>query len=455
MGAPTITTPWNNLPDKHIVVVGLGKTGLSVASYLIAQGVNVTCWDTRDASDIASSERVPASAARRLGEQTDAFWVAVDGVVISPGIDPWGDALEPVRRHHIPLIGDIELFAYAISQRQVPPKLVGITGSNGKTTCTLLLTHLLNHAGIKAQCAGNVGKPALDCIDLDVDVLVLELSSFQLEMTSNLPLEIACFLNLSDDHLDRHGTIAHYGKLKQRIYNHALKAVYWREQSETIPVKKMNKTSTFGLNQVLSDDDWTVSDGFVCQGNAEVIAVNDIPMAGLHNAMNVMACCAMARLLDVPVTSLRHGVMQFVPPQHRCVTISNYKSVQWIDDSKATNPGATIAALKGLGPLTQGRLFLIAGGDGKGADFSDLAPVFALFVYKLIAMGKDGHKLKELHANAAAANSMEEAVDMINLECQKGDVVLLSPACASWDMFDNYEHRAAVFKSAVERVSAA
>jgi len=454
MSTEATISPWTALADKHIVVVGLGKTGLSVTTYLTEQNARVTCWDTRSAVHNEALLTVPDTAEMILGPQDDAFWNCVDGVVLSPGVAPDSAALTSVHKHHIPVIGDIELFAYAISQMAKPPKLVGITGSNGKTTCTLLLTHLLNSAGIKAECAGNVGTPALDCLKLELDVLVLELSSFQLELTHSLHLDVACFLNLSDDHLDRHGTMDNYAAIKQRIYTHAERAVFWREQAVTAPTVSIGQCQSFGLSRPNRDHDWSIIDSALCQGDKPILALSDIPMAGLHNVMNVMACCAMASMLGTELDKLKPGICSFAPPPHRCVTISNFNDAQWVDDSKATNAGATIAALEGLGSLIKGRLFLIAGGDSKGADLSVLEQAFTRYVYKLFAIGKDARAIADLHTNSQLADTLEAAVSQISKECGPNDIVLLSPACASWDMFDNYQHRAQVFAQAVERLNA-
>lgn len=442
---------WQQLNNKHIVVVGLGKTGASVVRYLTQQGAKVSVWDTRAQVNISAIADDFIDVEMLVGEQALEFWQNIDGVVLSPGVSPSSAALASVFQAGCAVIGDIELYAHAVKQLQSPPRVVAITGSNGKSTCTLLTAHILNQIGISAVAAGNLGTPALDTLGGKHAVTVLELSSFQLETTASLNLDVACFLNLSDDHLDRHGTIQAYGESKQRIYNSAKTAVFWRGQRETAPVAPVANQISFGLDEQVQS--WSFANGAITfQGNP-VVEQSSIPMAGLHNIENTMACCAIAVALGAQLQQLDDAIATFQPPPHRCVTISQSLGVSWIDDSKATNPGATLAALNGIGPQIKGRLFLIAGGDAKGADLSVLKSAFSQYVHKLIAIGKDAQALLNIHANSHLAASLEAAVSMLIAEVKANDVVLLSPACASLDMFDNYAHRAQVFTQAVAEVS--
>ncbi|MCU7555528.1 UDP-N-acetylmuramoyl-L-alanine--D-glutamate ligase [Alteromonas sp. ASW11-19] len=428
---------------QHVVVAGLGMTGQACVRFLTGQPVTVTAWDTRSHLNVPDTITVPVI----LGEPAEDFWQNVDCLILSPGINPQLPAVEAAQAHGVEVMGDVELFARL---NTVPA--FGITGSNGKTTVTLLLTHILQAAGKRAIAAGNVGTPVLDTLDQSLDAVVLELSSFQLETTSSLTLQAATILNISDDHLDRHGTLQRYLDAKQRIFAHCDTAVVWRGQAETRPTTAVNNMLLYGLDDVASGLGYR--QGWITLDNEPVVDMQQVALVGRHNVLNIQAALAMAMTAGVPPHVAAEAVYEFSSAPHRCVEIASHNDVRWIDDSKATNVGATLAAIEGIGPGCSGNLILIAGGDAKGADLSALAAVISENVHFVIALGRDGERIAALSPCSAYVQSLQEAVALAYEKATPGDVVLLSPACASLDMFDNYIHRASVFADAVKGVTA-
>ncbi|KXJ59140.1 MAG: UDP-N-acetylmuramoylalanine--D-glutamate ligase [Alteromonas sp. Nap_26] len=447
-----------NVREHSYVVGGLGVTGQACVRYLLRHQALVKAFDTR------STFALPSDLSSAMGNSftsaplTPDYFDGVDTLVLSPGLSLDIEQVQLAKQCGVEVIGDVELFARI--NGALPPeqakKAVGITGSNGKTTVTLLVTHLLNACGVKAIEAGNVGRPVLEAIDSDADVVVMELSSFQLETTSSLLLEAATVLNISDDHLDRHGTLHHYIDAKHRIFKHAKSAIVWRDGEYVTPSVEHESaranTVEYGLGQFQQGFSVQNAQGsdWVAFNNTLLIKVNDIPLAGTHNVLNVMAALGICMQVGVKPTDAISHLATFKSAPHRCVEIANYGGVRFIDDSKATNIGATIAALEGLAPHTKGKLILIAGGDAKGADMNSLAPYLSQHVACVFAIGKDASLFKACFPNTTLVTSMAEAVKGASSFAGNGDVVLLSPACASIDMFNNYMHRGEVFKQAVE-----
>ncbi|MBD3586112.1 UDP-N-acetylmuramoyl-L-alanine--D-glutamate ligase [Salinimonas sp. HHU 13199] len=433
----------STVENKNIVVAGFGKSGQASAQFLNDKGLNFSVWDTRQ--DIAIPDWV--NGPFYAGELPDNFWQNIDIAIVSPGLALSHPELQRAVAHDVELIGEIELFA-----RYNNASVIGITGSNGKTTVTLLVTHILKAAGMDAVAAGNVGTPALSTLNDAPDWVVLELSSFQLETTHSLQLEAATILNISDDHLDRHKTLTAYSDAKQRIYNHASHALCWREQQVTYPLPLAVEVTEFGASR--SDDDFGLNDNWITWQGEKLLDVTRVKLTGTHNILNIQAAVGLAMLAGVPAAAAAEAVYSFEPVPHRCVQVASYNDVSWIDDSKATNVGATLAAITGIGAQCAGKLILIAGGDAKGADLSIMRDALHAHVDILITLGKDGPAIAALYPEAIQVETMHRAVEKAyDLACA-GDTVLLSPACASLDMFDNYEHRAAVFKHAISEVHA-
>lgn len=440
-----------NVRAHSYVVGGLGLTGQACVRFLKQQGAKVKAFDTRDTFNVSA----PLNICVTTGSLPRDFFAGVDTLVLSPGLSLDIEQVIHAKACGVEVIGDVELFA-----RLNSTPTIGITGSNGKTTVTLLTTHMLRACGYEVCEAGNVGRPVLETLPESVsqretqplDVIVLELSSFQLETTSSLKLNAASILNISDDHLDRHGDMQHYTAAKQRIFSHCDTAVVWRGDYQVKPISACENTITYGLDA--SDTGFGLREGNITFDGEALLNSADIRLAGMHNILNVMASLALCQAFGAPLNKAALAVTSFTSAPHRCVEIANINGVKWIDDSKATNVGATIAAIEGLAPITKGKIILIAGGDSKGADLSALKPALVESVGEVIALGKDAEKFSAIFGNTTLVSSMEMAVSAANLRAVSGDIVLLSPACASIDMFKNYMHRAQVFTDAVAHITA-
>ena len=488
-----------NVREHSYVVGGLGVTGQACVRFLLQKQATVKAFDTRanftlvtdPDSDIDTDMQAFMAEKVTCTALSEDYFDGVDTLVLSPGLALNIEQVALAQKCGVEVIGDVELFARlnASTSDATPAKrVVGITGSNGKTTVTLLVNHLLKSCGVKSIEAGNVGRPVLEALQSDADVVVMELSSFQLETTSSLVLEAATVLNISDDHLDRHGTLEAYIDAKHRIFDNAKSAIVWRDGEFVAPDEQIiadakgnaasNAVSDGESNAVsnaASNEESLASKNIVEYGLGEsttglaiasfdgddeqslyitfkgekLIALSDIHLAGMHNVLNIMAALGICQQLGVsPVLAVKH-LHSFKAAPHRCVEIACVNDIRYIDDSKATNIGATIAALEGLAPTIQGKLILIAGGDAKGADIASLSPYLTKYVSHVFALGKDAHLFEKSFAHTTRVATMKDAVKAATRLAAPGDVVLLSPACASLDMFKNYMHRGDVFKQDV------
>lgn len=430
------------LVNKNVVVVGMGLTGLSCVRFLLAKGANVTAMDSR--SDLAISVDVPLV----LGKLDVDRLSQADLILLSPGVDLKNPEIQQAIELGVRVIGDIELFA----QFNTCP-VIAITGSNGKSTVTQLVVDMCKAAGKNVLMGGNIGVPALDLLDQSADVIVLELSSFQLETTYSLAPLVATVLNISEDHLDRHGDLSTYQKIKLKVYEKCQFVVCNRDDDLACPAN-INATMTYGLSSSNIDFSWDNNQAKILLDGKPFIDSNSCLLVGAHNMLNIQAAACLAKVLGVDNNSIRLGAEKFGGLPHRCQTVSKYNSVSWINDSKATNVGATLAAINGLVPNIKGKLILIAGGEGKGADFSVMAECLSQSVGLLITLGKDGDKIAPLHPNSIKVLTIQEAVLVAAKHSQQGDVVLLSPACASLDMFTSYQQRGDCFVHAVQELAA-
>ena len=489
-----------NVREHSYVVGGLGVTGQACVRFLLQKQATVKAFDTRanftlvtdPDSDIDTDMQAFMAEKVTCTALSEDYFDGVDTLVLSPGLALNIEQVALAQKCGVEVIGDVELFARlnASTSDATPAKrVVGITGSNGKTTVTLLVNHLLKSCGVKSIEAGNVGRPVLEALQSDADVVVMELSSFQLETTSSLVLEAATVLNISDDHLDRHGTLEAYIDAKHRIFDNAKSAVVWRDGEFVAPYEQLitdakgiaaSNAVSDGESNAASNEESLASKNIVEYGLGEsttglaiasfdgddrarddeqslyitfkgekLIALSDIHLAGMHNVLNIMAALGICQQLGVsPVLAVKH-LHSFKAAPHRCVEIACVNDIRYIDDSKATNIGATIAALEGLAPTIQGKLILIAGGDAKGADIASLSPYLTKYVSHVFALGKDAHLFEKSFAHTTRVATMKDAVKAATRLAAPGDVVLLSPACASLDMFKNYMHRGDVFKQDV------
>lgn len=446
------------LQKKDIVILGAGLTGLSCARFLHNHGIKFSMNDSRpNAISLAKFNEMFDGNYLALGHWDKSLINGADILIVSPGIDLSAPEIALSLNEEGEVYGDVELFC-----RVTDIPTIAVTGSNGKSTVVTLLAYLGNALGYKTQLGGNIGVPVLDTVDEKPDFLVLELSSFQLETMTNMKALSASVLNVSDDHLDRHITIENYQAIKQDIYRQTDIAVINRDDERThLPDILSHKiTYSFGSDKPVANDETCFGlaqyndKQYLMSGNKPLISVDDLPLAGIHNALNCLAALALGKAAGWSVTKMVAALPGFVGLAHRCQPVASTDGILWINDSKATNIGATLAAINGFSAnkKTTSRLFLIAGGDGKGADFSELKPAIEQEITQLVTLGKDGPELAKLQKNSIQVKSLKEAVIAIHQQAKAGDIVLLSPACASIDMFKNYIARGLAFEQAVQEV---
>ncbi|PWB59649.1 MAG: UDP-N-acetylmuramoyl-L-alanine--D-glutamate ligase [Nitrosomonadales bacterium] len=455
-----------NIKDKNILVLGLGDTGLSMARFLLRHGARVSVADSREAPPHATRFHAGFPAVPLItGPFSDALFNGIDMIAISPGVPLAEPHVAAAVARGVPVAGDVELFALALAAHRSPlaPHLIAITGSNGKSTVTEMAGAMCRAAGLRTTVAGNIGLPVLDAlIEAEQNgmpgVFVLELSSFQLETTASLDASAATVLNISEDHLDRYTGMDHYTAAKTRVFHGSGAQILNREDARTMAMALPGRhIETFGLDAPANECGWGIlkmdSQQWLAQGSRRLLPVNELPLAGLHNAANALAALALCRAIGLPFEPLLDALRHFKGLPHRVEKVAEINSVTFYDDSKGTNVGATVAALTGM-PC---KVVLIAGGDGKGQDFSPLAPAVARHARAVVLIGRDGARIGAVLEKSGVpllrAGSMEEAVQFSFSQAQSGDAVLLSPACASFDMFRNYVHRAEAFVSAVRQLA--
>lgn len=434
--------------NKKYVVVGLGQTGLSVVHFLNEQGANWCAVDTRaDPPGIAALRAEFSNNDIHTGPLELKYFQGVDEVVLSPGLSPHQPVLEDLAQQGIPIIGDIELFA-----RTHLGRVVGITGSNAKSTVTTLVAKMVEKAGLAMRMGGNIGITALSLLpDTKDSIDVLELSSFQLDTTYTLDLEVACILNISADHLDRYATLQEYSDSKQRIYSHARHIVVNRDDERTYPKNRHAISASFGLSQPKEKEFGLISrDGspYLAYGNELLVAVNELPLQGRHNWSNALAALAIGHCLGLAFAPMCDVLRNFHGLAHRCQVVTKKDNITWYNDSKGTNVGATLAAIAGLQLAQKRHLILIAGGLGKGADFSPLHNIVHDSVKLVILYGQDKAIIQQALAGSTDivdVADLRAAIAVAADKASSGDVVLFSPACASYDMFNNYEHRGELY----------
>ena len=442
--------------DKH-VIVGLGMTGLSCARHLRRRQLPFSAMDTRATPPGIDAFRAEFPDTEvTLGRLDSDILAAADVLVLSPGVDPRLPEIRAAQDKGVRCTGDIDMFV-----REIRRPIVAITGSNAKSTVTTLVGDMARAAGLKVAVAGNIGTPVLDLLVQDAaELYVLELSSFQLETTTQLGAAVATLLNLSEDHMDRYDSLQDYLAAKQRIFQGCGKAVVNRDDpASTPPGAALAETFSFGLGP--SDDPRAFvvleHEGAQWLGFAgrPLLPVSALRIAGRHNVSNALAALALGHALGLPWAPMLDALRSFTGLKHRCQWVAERRQVAWYNDSKGTNVGATVAAIQGL--AGQGRVILLAGGVGKGADFSELAPAMAAHGRSAILFGEDAGRIAQVLAPVVPvlqARSLQHAVHLAHENATAGDVVLLSPACASFDMFRNYEHRGEAFVKAVQELPA-
>ena len=460
--------------DAGTLVVGLGKTGLSCVRHLRRLGRRVTAVDSRASPPAldAVCEEFPEVRVTLGGFPRHVFQDVGD-IVVSPGVSLAEPALRQAVAARIPVCGDIELFARAVGATPV----VAITGSNGKSTVTTMVAEMLRADGRRVKVGGNLGTPALSLLGGErPGVYLLELSSFQLETTDSLEPLVAALLNVSADHMDRYAGVEEYARTKARIFAGRGTMVLNRDDARVAAMARSSRRVIFYTLGVPGPGEFGLrpgdDGGCLSRGETPIVAADELKVAGLHNVANALAAMAVVSELGVPHDAMARALKDFRGLPHRCQLVAEAGGVRWFDDSKATNVGATVAALIGLGgglgrrldgPRDghgdgNGRLILIAGGDAKDADFSALEEPLRRHVRLLLLIGRDAGRIVAVAEGAVEivhADGMADAVDIAHARAESGDSVLLAPACASFDMYSSYAERGDAFAAAVHRALAA
>ena len=442
--------------DHFRIVVGLGKSGMSVVRFLAQQGVSFAVADTREnPPELATLSRDYPQVEVRCGELDVDFLCRADELYVSPGLALATPALQAAAARGVKLSGDIDLFA-----RNAKAPIVAISGSNAKSTVTTLVGEMAAAAGKRVAVGGNLGTPALDLLNDDIELYVMELSSFQLETTNQLGAEVATVLNVSEDHMDRYSGLPAYHLAKHRIFRGAKQVVVNRQDALTRPLMSEGLPCwTFGLSAPdfkafgLREENGEKYLAFEFQS---LMPVRELKVRGAHNQANALAALALGHAVGLPFDAMLSSLRNFTGLEHRCQWVRELDGVSYYNDSKATNVGAALAAIDGLGADMEGKLVLIAGGDGKGADFSGLRDSVAKHCRAVVLMGRDADLIAAAVGDGVPrvrADSLDDAIVQSRELAQSGDAVLLSPACASFDMFKNYEERGQLFARAVEALA--
>ena len=441
--------------DKRALVVGLGLSGLSSARYLARHGYVVTVVDSRAQPPGLAALHAELPAVHAHTGSFDAALFRDPGLlVVSPGISLKEPVIAAACARGIETVGDIELFA-----RAARTPVLAITGANGKSTVTSLVGEMCREAGFDTAVGGNIGVPVLDLLRTpEPELYVLELSSFQLETASSLNARAAAVLNITPDHMDRYASLDDYAAAKARIFRGGGSMILNADDPVVMAMSLPGRSTVrFGANPPTSDIDYGLvahgGETWLARGARQLLPASAVPLPGRHTLLNVLAAMALAETVHVPLDAMKRAVARFHGLHHRTELVLERDGVRWIDDSKGTNVGATVAALNGMGAP----VILIAGGDGKGADFGELRTPVANCARAVVLIGRDAPQIEKALAGVVPvvnAKDMHTAVREAARLAQSGDVVLLSPACASFDMFRNYEHRGQVFAQAVKEVVA-
>lgn len=446
---------------RSILVLGLGDTGLSAIRWLARRGARLRAADTRAAPPALGAVRdAHPGVGISLGAFDEALLEGVDTVVASPGVALREPVLRAALARGIEVVGDVEVFAREVAIVAPRARVLGVTGTNGKSTVTALAAQMAVSSSRRALALGNIGVPVLDALDEpgfgELEVIVVELSSYQLETTSSLRLDAAAVLNVTQDHLDRYDSLDAYAEAKARIFANAATRVVNRDDARTLAMAGGHRrTFTFGLGEPRSGDEWGLDAArtVLRRGSRDLMALDAMPMAGLHNAANALAAHALGSAIGLPEAGMAEATRRFRGLPHRVQLVADTGGVRFYDDSKGTNVGATVAALEGFAcPVV-----LIAGGDGKGQDFAPLEPAVRARARAVVLIGRDAPRIEAALAASGVplhrAATMQEAAQAAFAAARPGDAVLLSPACASFDMFRNYGHRGEVFAQAARALA--
>lgn len=431
-------------------IIGLGATGFSCAHFLKKKGQAVAIMDTRlQPPCLTELEEAYTDIPLTLGRLDEDWLRQATTIVISPGISIAAPLIQEQIKRGVPIIGDIELFA-----RHATAPIMAVTGTNAKSTVTTLLGKMAAACSYRVEVGGNLGTPALNLLN-EVDLYVLELSSFQLETTYSLNAAAATILNITPDHMDRYQSLEAYKNAKQRIYQGCQQAICNKDDLLTDTTAIAKKTY-FTLSAPNARDFGLVKKNnafYLAHGNEILLCADELPLKGKHYYANALAALAMGHAMNFPLDKMLQVLRDFKGLPHRCEFIRELNGVSWFNDSKGTNVGATEAAIQGLGTELTGKLVLIAGGVGKGADFKPLVKPIQQYVKHVVLIGEaatDLEKILKPHIPLSFAKTMDDAIDQAKKVANNGDAILLSPACASFDMFKHFEHRGEVFTNIVK-----
>ncbi|MEO9348209.1 UDP-N-acetylmuramoyl-L-alanine--D-glutamate ligase [Acinetobacter radioresistens] len=436
------------------VVAGLGISGVSAVNFLHERGYQVAVTDSR--THPPGHDQIPAGIQTSFGQLDTELLLQAEEIILSPGLAPQLPEIQQATAKGIPVVGDIQLLRRAT---EVP--IVAITGSNAKSTVTTLIGLMAKEAGKKVAVGGNLGRPALDLLKDQPELIILELSSFQLETTSLLNAEVAVVLNMSEDHLDRHGDMLGYHAAKHRIFQGVKKVVFNRDDALSRPlVPDVVPVQSFGLNApdmnqygVLRDTDGTL---WLARGRERLLNSTEMYIQGTHNIANALACLALGEAIGLPLNSMLETLKSFKGLAHRCEYVDTVNNVRYYNDSKGTNIGATLAAIEGLGAAIaprKGKVVVILGGQGKGQDFKALRAAVQQYVKTVVLIGEDALKIEQSIKGSTEilkVATLQEAVQLCHAKADAEDVVVLSPACASFDMFKGYDDRGHQFVACVK-----
>lgn len=418
---------------QNVVIIGLGKTGLSCVKFCQRQGWQIAITDSR--AHPPCVDQLDKNIKTSFGEISVELINHADLLIISPGVSLKEPVIAKAILRGIPYVGDVELFA----QNTAAP-IIAITGSNAKSTVTTLVGEMARHDNINVQVGGNIGAPVLD---LPIaDLYVLELSSFQLETTFSLRAKVATVLNICEDHLDRYANMQEYIDAKMKIYQNCEVGVFNRAQNF-----KLNSSISFGLDAPTKNQYGILEQNgekYLAKENKTLLNIKKLKLIGQHNIENALAALAIGDAAGFTPDAMLQALKEFTGLPHRCQLVRTLNNIAWYNDSKGTNVGATIASLKGLGKNISGKIILIAGGLGKNADFTPLQNVVKKYVRKAILIGKAAKNLEKVLQNNCATqktDTLNQAINLAQDAALPNDIVLLSPACASFDMFDDYQHR--------------
>nr|VFK51657.1 MAG: UDP-N-acetylmuramoylalanine--D-glutamate ligase [Candidatus Kentron sp. TUN]VFK52314.1 MAG: UDP-N-acetylmuramoylalanine--D-glutamate ligase [Candidatus Kentron sp. TUN]VFK52745.1 MAG: UDP-N-acetylmuramoylalanine--D-glutamate ligase [Candidatus Kentron sp. TUN] len=463
-----LTNPYSQIEmaARPTIIVGLGKTGLSCARYLAARGTDIVVVDNRmQPPELAALYAELPDVPVYLGDFDENVLKGAEEIVLSPGVSLQEPAIKRVMDQNVPIIGDIELFAREIHTYSTRIPVIAVTGSNGKSTVTSLVAEMARMDGRVVCAGGNLGPPALALLDDErtTELFVLELSSFQLETTTSLNPLAATILNLSEDHMDRYADMSSYARAKRRIFagdgamilnlDDSMVMTMGRSVQDSVKGNSARRVIGFTLG-VPGIDEFGVIDQDDCSwiafGKTPLLPIAALKLQGMHNVANALAAFALGTVAWLSLSAMQETLREFSGLSHRCQLVADRDGVRWFNDSKATNVGATVAAIQGLGH--QGRLVLIAGGDGKGADFSPLKTAVHGVVRAMVLLGQDSERIAATVQDVIPVvyvNDMHDAVRQACKLAHPGDNVLLSPACASWDMYRDYQERGELFMAAV------